>query len=75
MLIDDVKTELDKHKERNIAVLFGIEGHICIQQTCLDLLEGGYEVMILADGISSQRELDRTVGLKVFEIILFNLIA
>jgi len=34
-------------------VLVGIESHICITQTTLDLLANGHKVYILADGVSS----------------------
>ncbi|KAH6712249.1 Isochorismatase-like protein [Leptodontidium sp. 2 PMI_412] len=34
-------------------VLVGIETHICITQTTLDLLANGHKVYILADGVSS----------------------
>lgn len=51
--------------ERKTVVLFGIEAHVCVQQTALDLLETGYEVHVLVDGVSSQKPLDRAVALKV----------
>jgi nicotinamidase-related amidase len=35
--------------------LFGIEAHVCVLQTALDLVESGYEVHIVADGMASCR--------------------
>lgn len=34
-------------------VIVGIESHICVTQTTLDLLHAGHNVYILADGVSS----------------------
>ncbi|KAJ3055637.1 Isochorismatase domain-containing protein 1 [Rhizophlyctis rosea] len=42
-------------KEKGIksVVLFGIESHVCITQTALELLSQDYDVIVLADGVSS----------------------
>ncbi|CAM9930495.1 unnamed protein product [Scytosiphon promiscuus] len=45
-------------------VLFGIEAHVCVTQTCLDLLEHDYKVHVVCDGVSSQKPYDRTVALQ-----------
>ncbi|KAG1675317.1 hypothetical protein FOA52_015991 [Chlamydomonas sp. UWO 241] len=45
-------------------VLVGVEAHVCVLQTTLDLLKNGYEVHLLVDGVSSSRPLERTVALK-----------
>lgn len=45
-------------------MLVGIEAHVCILQTSLDLLQAGLEVHLIVDGISSQRQADRAVALQ-----------
>jgi len=47
-------------------VLFGIEAHVCIQQTVMDLLERGYQVHIVADAVSSRNQVDRVFALQRF---------
>ncbi|CAM9152231.1 unnamed protein product [Discosporangium mesarthrocarpum] len=45
-------------------VLFGIEAHVCVTQTCLDLIEEGHRVHVVCDGVSSQKPFDRAVALQ-----------
>ena len=44
-------------------LLAGIEAHVCVQQTALDLLAQGFRVYVAADAVASRKELDRDWGL------------
>ena len=44
--------------------LVGIESHICVTQTALDLLAEGHQVYVLTDGVSSCNQHERTVALR-----------
>lgn len=41
----------------------GIEAHICVQQTVLDLLADGWRVYVAADAVGSRRDFDRQTAL------------
>ena len=45
------------------AILCGIEAHVCVQQTALELLRAGTQVHLVVDAVSSQRQGDRAVAL------------
>lgn len=47
---------------RRQILLVGIETHVCVQQTALDLLQRGMSPFVLADAVSSRRALDREVA-------------
>ncbi|KAH7930269.1 Isochorismatase hydrolase [Leucogyrophana mollusca] len=53
MVTPEVTALLGARTDINSVVLFGIESHVCVLQSALDLLELGYDVHILADGVSS----------------------
>ncbi len=41
----------------------GVEAHVCVQQTVLDLLSNGWRVYVAADAIGSRRETDYRMAL------------
>jgi nicotinamidase-related amidase len=45
------------------AVLCGIESHVCVYQTAMELLQRRVQVHVVVDGVSSQRRGDRAVAL------------
>mmetsp|Transcript_128713 Transcript_128713/g.372444 ORF Transcript_128713/g.372444 Transcript_128713/m.372444 type:complete len:224 (+) Transcript_128713:148-819(+) len=63
MCTSEVNKELNSLSRQSV-VLFGIEAHVCVQQTCLDLIEEGKDVHLILDGISSQQPYDREIALQ-----------
>lgn len=50
--------------DRDKVVVAGIEAHICVQQTVLDLISQGFHVYVPADAVASQRKFDWKIALK-----------
>ncbi len=48
---------------RRRVLLAGIEAHICVYQTCCDLLDQGYQVEVVADAVSSRTPENKKTGL------------
>lgn len=62
MVVDD--NPFRSFSGRRSVILCGIETHVCVMQTTLDLLEEGYDVFIVRDAVSSQRVNDRSAALQ-----------
>jgi len=56
-------TALPGHERRQVVVC-GIESHVCVLQTVLDLRQNGKEVYVVADAVSSRRPADRELALE-----------
>lgn len=48
---------------RRQAVMCGIEAHVCVLQTALDLLSAGIEVFVAADAVASRTAANRDLAL------------
>jgi nicotinamidase-related amidase len=49
--------------DRTQVVVVGVEAHVCLLQTALELVEEGKEVYVVADCVGSRREFDRDLAL------------
>jgi isochorismate hydrolase len=49
--------------DRAQVVVAGIEAHVCVMQTALELMEDGKEVYVVADCVGSRRDADRDIAL------------
>jgi nicotinamidase-related amidase len=77
------KEQLEGLNRRQI-VLTGIECHICVYQTALDLMSNGFTVHLVTDAISSRTPENRQVGINAIksagaritstEMVLFELL-
>ena len=63
---EDLWTALTTGKRRRV-LLCGIETHICVLQSALDLVAGGLDVTVVVDAVGSRNELDHEIGLRRLE--------
>lgn len=64
MITPEIEKQLPvKAQDPLDVILVGIETHICITQTTLDLLERGHRVYVIVDGVSSINAEERGIAL------------
>jgi isochorismate hydrolase len=56
-------TAAEQTDQRHQIVVAGIEAHVCVLQTVLDLLAAGFQVFVPADAVASRGELDWKIAL------------
>ncbi len=76
-------TSLQNSGKKNI-IIAGIESHICVLQTALDLLENGFQPVVVEDCVSSRNVNDKNIAIlrmkeegviiTTYESILFELV-
>ena len=49
---------------RRQVIVCGMETHVCVLQTVMELLQAGKQVFVVADAVSSRGELNREYGLQ-----------
>ncbi|MGH7799499.1 MAG: hydrolase [Thermodesulfobacteriota bacterium] len=62
----DFKSALKETKKEEVLIC-GIETHVCVLQTVLDLINNGYTVYVPADAVTSRKGLDWETGIKLID--------
>ncbi|MCL2062979.1 MAG: isochorismatase family protein [Candidatus Cloacimonetes bacterium] len=82
-MTDEVKEYTDE-LDRKVLIVYGIEAHVCITQTCLEASQIGYDVVLISDAVSSRKAYSKEIALNLLEkskinvvtteMLLFNLL-
>lgn len=77
------KEQLETSGRKDV-VLLGIETHVCVYQTAVDLISNGYHLHLVADAVSSRTPENRRIGIDAMksagaqitstEMVLFELL-
>lgn len=59
---EKVKAKIEESGKKNVIVC-GIESHICVLQTCIDLKEAGYTPILVVDCMSSRKVADKEIAI------------
>ena len=60
---DSFMASLDALQKKQVLVA-GIESHICLYQTAVDLLKNGFEVQVVTDCVSSRTKRNKKLGIE-----------
>lgn len=80
---DESLPNLQMKNKQNV-IVFGIETHVCVLQTSLNLIKAGFRVVLVVDCCGSRKELDHQIAIKrlyqsgavltTYESLLFELL-
>ncbi len=59
---EEIRAAVESYQSKRVYVC-GVEAHICVLQTALDLKAGGYEVFLVADCIGSRNPYDKDMAI------------
>jgi len=53
-----------KSSNKKVVIVAGIETHVCVLQTCIDLLEENFQVVLVTDCVTSRKQNDTDIAIK-----------
>lgn len=59
----DTFTRAVERSGRRQIIICGIEAHVCVYQTTIDMLEAGYQIYLVGDAVSSRTERNRDLAI------------
>ncbi len=59
----EFRRKLEETEMKNI-IIAGIEAHVCVLQTAIDLLESGFNPVIVSDCVSSRKHRDKEIAMQ-----------
>ncbi len=62
-----IAAHLSVASERKQIIITGIEAHVCVLQSALDLKQAGYDAFVVVDAIASREETSRETALRRME--------
>lgn len=65
LLKEENALDLIKSFAKKQVILFGIETHICVLQTALDLIENGFEVYLIRNACKSRSDYESAAGMEL----------
>ena len=60
--VPEIEAQLSEAARKSVIVV-GIEAHVCVQQTVLDLLRAGFRVYVCGDAITSRKPIDTELAI------------
>ena len=62
----EIAAEIKRLQETGIknVIVCGVESHICVLQTCIDLQKEGLQAVMVADAVGSRNPYDKEIGLR-----------
>jgi len=61
-----IAAEFERLRERGVenVIVTGVESHVCVLQSCIDLVAAGFRPILVVDCVSSRRAFEKEIALR-----------